>query len=258
MIWRLACVLTFALSASAQSQTHDRLDRRDKLLGYEAVGLLQTSRGNCTGALIARDVVLTAAHCVHGKGGEFQFRTGFSHGAALATRRVESVMISPAYLEAVATGDRKAQRPNDVALARLVSPITDPATAPYSIGDVPRPGSDLTLVSYGRGRMESLTLEEGCSLNNLYTGGVVGMDCSATFGSSGAPVFATKNGELEIVSIISGGNDDETLGVELSDVVPELMAMLGRKRALAPAQAQARRVSVGQRSGSGITFIQAK
>lgn len=48
----------------AQVQERDRLDRRAELLGREGVGRLDAGPSTCTGALIAKTLVLTAAHCV--------------------------------------------------------------------------------------------------------------------------------------------------------------------------------------------------
>lgn len=256
MFLRVFCVLSLLIgtTSAASAQATERLERRDQLLGFEAVGRLESAGGQCTAALIERDVVLTAAHCVHGLAGTLRFKTGYRHGAAIATRNATDVVIAQGYLEAAARGDLIGKTANDVALVRLASPIYETGATPYAIARAPRAGAPLTLVSYGQGRMEALTVERGCNLNTLYRDGVVGMDCSATFGSSGAPVFTQVNGYPKIFSIVSGGTEVETLGVELSVIVPKLMQTLRNKRALSPVSKGARRLSVGDRSQGGIKF----
>lgn len=245
--------LAVALAAtSAQPQTKDRLDRRDKLFGFEAVGRLESASGHCTAALIAPDVVLTAAHCAYGKRGHFVFRAAYSDGAALATRNVTDVVIAEGYIKAAATNDRAREVSNDVALMRLVSPIHDAGINPYSIAQAPRAGARLTLASYGRGRTEALTLERGCVLETRYHGGVVRIDCAATYGSSGAPVFVTVNGRPRIFAVVSSGITENepgarTFGTELSALVPGLMQKLRNTRGLAPPIVGARREKVGER-----------
>jgi len=255
----IAVWVCLAAFNSASAQTKDRLDRRDKLFGFEAVGLLESAQGRCTAALITRDVVLTAAHCVHGKGQKFIFRAGYSDGSSIATRTTESVVIAKEYMDAIKDGDRVAAIANDVALVRLTSPIFDPGANPYEIAKTPGQGTALTLVSYGRGRMEALTLERGCALHTVYRGGIVGIDCDATFGSSGAPVFVQVEGRNRIFSIVSSGTSGsngqpETLGVALTTLVPKLMTSLRNKRSLAPISGGARRIPIGERTSGGARF----
>ncbi|MEM8803267.1 MAG: trypsin-like peptidase domain-containing protein [Pseudomonadota bacterium] len=256
----IVALISVVAATTPYAQTKDRLDRRDVLFGYEGVGRLESARGQCTAALIARDVAVTAAHCVLGKGTDFVFRAAYSDGAALATRRVEDIVVAPGYIAARNSSDYRAQTANDVALVRLVSPIHDANTDPYAIARTPRQGAALTLASYGRGRSEALTLERGCVLQTRFRGGVVEIDCDATYGSSGAPVFTQVDGRPQVFAVVTGGLDDPegrpvTYAVELAQIVPGLLTTLRKNRALAPVNTGARRLSVGDRAaGGGIRF----
>ena len=60
----LAATVTFAASAVAQESDLRSLDTSDAGRGWEAVGRISIGSDSfCTGALIAPDLVLTAAHC---------------------------------------------------------------------------------------------------------------------------------------------------------------------------------------------------
>ena len=83
-------------SAVAQSDGLRRLTDRDDLLGWEAIGRLDTAQGGfCTATLIASNQVLTAAHCVYNNGrlrnpSELRFRAGLRDGVAIAERNLDT------------------------------------------------------------------------------------------------------------------------------------------------------------------------
>ena len=104
-----ALILTLVLSlvhvALAQETDLRRLDTGDDSRGWEAVGRLDLDgRGFCTGALIAENLVLTAAHCLYDKqkGDRFdisriEFLAGFRNGRASAYRDIRRAVIPEGY-----------------------------------------------------------------------------------------------------------------------------------------------------------------
>lgn len=113
------------------------------------------------------------------------------------------------------------------------------------------------LVSYGKGREEALTQESGCAITNRYMSGILEFNCAATFGSSGAPVFIEEDGNRRILSIISGGIQEEdgsflVYGMELTQPVAQLMAKLDAQRSLPPTSDGALRLRVGQSAAQGL------
>lgn len=261
MIRAALLALALALPGMAQAQSGtplDALDRRDEMLSWEGVGRLDTPRGFCTGTLIAADVVLTAAHCVSGlrsmRG--VTFRAGYYRGRAIAERGVQQAAIPAAYPK-----DRDGRLTSesvrsDVALLKLSTPITSAQADPFRVGTAP-PSSDLvSVLSYGRGRAETLSRQAECSVTERYADGILGFDCDVTFGSSGAPVFFRENGRLRIVSLVSGGGEGVAYGMTLPDTVSALMRELRNESARPLVSQGARRLSVGSgQRASGSKFL---
>ena len=90
----LALGLALGATASAAQEALTALHTGDAVAGWEAVGRIDIDgKGFCTGALIAPDLVLTAAHCLFERGSgsviaaeRFQFLAGLRDGRAAAYR----------------------------------------------------------------------------------------------------------------------------------------------------------------------------
>ncbi len=264
----LRFVISIALALTPMSltaQERDRLDNRGELLGWEGVGRLDLGRGTCTGTLIAKDLVLTAAHCVvDDASGQvlpsdpMRFHAGYTHGHTAASRGITKIVVAKGYRAGGAASlTEKVQ--SDLALLRLDSPVFSPEAEPFKVHTNLVANGQVTLVSYGRGRNTSLQRESGCRHKDTYLGGLMTFDCDVTFGSSGAPVFVNEQGRLRIVSVISmmsetPGREKEAIGMSLPLVVGTLMREMRNDAARAPVSVGAKRVTVGQRSG-GARFV---
>lgn len=258
---RLLALALAVSAATAEAQSLrglDALDRRGELLGWEAVGRLDTPRGYCTGTLIATDVVLTAAHCVHGLApAAIRFRAGYAHGRSFADRRVTRVALPAAYVHSTDGRLDPETIPHDVALLRLDAGVSSAEADPFRIQSGGLAGDVVSVLSYGSGRSETLSRQAECRLTDRWRGGILGFDCNVTFGSSGAPVFLRRDGRLRIVSLISGGAGGTALGMDLGDAVAPLMRELTGARSRAKPSAGARRVRVGDadKRPSGARFV---
>jgi hypothetical protein len=97
LLFALTLGLIWSVTSSgaiAQETALKRLDTGDDGRGWEAVGRLELAgRGFCTGALIAPDLVLTAAHCLYDSNTgarldheKIEFLAGWRNGRASAYR----------------------------------------------------------------------------------------------------------------------------------------------------------------------------
>lgn len=243
-----------AQSAIAQNSGLIRLTDREDVRGWEAVGRLDVSgKGYCSGTLIAPDLVLTAAHCVYKRSGtmvgpeQIVFRAGLRDGKSVSESRVKSIATDPAYHPRFGTSMQNTR--NDLAVLKLWTAIPSSVAPYFAIHSGDLRGSDISVVSYGKGRDEALSWQRKCQVLERAQD-ILAFDCNVTFGSSGAPVFAKEGlrSRPRIVSIVSSGGTYEgkpvAFGMELAAKVASLKSQL--RGSVATPTAGVRRITVGQ------------
>lgn len=247
-------------AAFADSSGLRKMTTGDDIRGWQAVGRLEIGgKRFCTGALIAPDLVLTAAHCLFDKTSkrridpsQIEFRAGWRNGRAEAYRSIRQAVVHPDFELKL---DGSLPGANDLALLRLYQPIRTTAIRPYQTSQGLRRGDRVGVVSYAHDRAEVPSIQKACEFLGRQSDVLV-MSCNVDFGSSGAPVFSFEQGEPRIVSVVSAKADLNgnavALGMPLDEPLQQLMAAMSAvpRRLIASSRAPD-----GGRAAIGAKFV---
>lgn len=172
---------------------------------WSSIGkLFNEAGGACTGVIVARDKILTAAHCIYNArtqrflpASSLHFMVGYRGGQASLHARVVSYEIGAGY-DAVRWFETMEA---DWAILTLTERLPE-EIAPLRLRDAPAPsGTRAFIAGYPQDRAHRMTADMDCELAGDEAGRLF-HTCRGIGGYSGAPILVgTSDDEVEVAGI---------------------------------------------------------
>jgi V8-like Glu-specific endopeptidase len=186
----------------------DRVEVDPTRAPWSMIGLLEAEDGYCTGVLIGRALVLTAAHCLASDGvidaPPLTFSAGYDRGGFVAQSPVAAYHLPGGWLEDEADG-------TDFALIYLEEPIgerigwmdvtglSQAEIAAYGAGT----GPDIMQGGYSYDRDGVMTGNLDCPFVAVEPRSALVHECDTLKGDSGSPLFVADGGRFRVIGVES-------------------------------------------------------